>query len=76
MEDNLEKDSINVKKALKKTTEEQDKEENDSPVETENMNIPEEDDPLPSGTPIDIQYRLNYRVHCTQNRFFRPDTIQ
>ena len=24
----------------------------------------------------DIQSRLNYRVHCTQNRFFRPDTIQ
>ena len=53
-EDILEKDSINVKKALKQKTEEQDKDENDSPVETENMNIPEEDDPPPSGTKIDI----------------------
>ena len=38
-----------------KATEEQDKDENDSPVETENMNIPEEDDPPPSGSPNDIQ---------------------
>ena len=58
MENNLERDSINVEKALKKTTEEQDKDKNDTPVETKNMNIPEEDDPPPSGSPIDIHNNL------------------
>ena len=54
-EDILGKDSINVEKALKQKTQEQDKDENDTPVETENMNIPEEDDTPPSGPSIDIQ---------------------
>ena len=54
-EHNPEKDSINNKKVHKKTTGEPDKDNDDTPLKTENMDIPDEDDTSPFRPPIDLQ---------------------
>ena len=54
-ENNLDKDSISNKKALKGKTEEPDEDEDGAPVKAKSVDAPDEDETSPFRPPIDLQ---------------------